>query len=69
MKVIRSWTGILAAWVLPILLNMNAVGLVTVETMMMFRFATSNFAFPYSPCIPGVSSACFCRMSCTTSLP
>jgi hypothetical protein len=54
MKIVRSWSGILAAWVLPILLNMNAVGLVTVETMMMFRFAPSHVAFPDSPCIPGV---------------
>lgn len=32
-----GWKGILLAWVVPILLNMKAMRLVSVETMMMFR--------------------------------
>ncbi len=40
MSVIKSWSGVLAAWVVPILFNMNAVQLVAVETMMMFRSIT-----------------------------
>lgn len=58
MKIIASWSGILAAWVLPILLNMNAVGLVTVETMMMFRSAP-----PLSP-NPLLCSSDFCCFLC-----
>eukprot|EP00285_Hemiselmis_virescens_P005529 CAMPEP_0173402470 /NCGR_PEP_ID=MMETSP1356-20130122/54022_1 /TAXON_ID=77927 ORGANISM="Hemiselmis virescens, Strain PCC157" /NCGR_SAMPLE_ID=MMETSP1356 /ASSEMBLY_ACC=CAM_ASM_000847 /LENGTH=262 /DNA_ID=CAMNT_0014362809 /DNA_START=29 /DNA_END=814 /DNA_ORIENTATION=- len=39
-RVMRDWSGILVVWVVPILLNMNAVSRVTVETMMMFRSVT-----------------------------
>jgi GDP-mannose transporter len=39
-RVVKSWSGVLAAWVIPILLNMNAIHLVAVETMMMFRSIT-----------------------------
>jgi drug/metabolite transporter (DMT)-like permease len=40
LKTVWSWSGVLAAWIVPILLNMKAVHLVTVETMMMFRSLT-----------------------------
>mmetsp|Transcript_816 Transcript_816/g.1878 ORF Transcript_816/g.1878 Transcript_816/m.1878 type:complete len:316 (+) Transcript_816:344-1291(+) len=39
-KVVWDWLGVLVAWVVPILFNMNAVSKVTVETMMMFRSIT-----------------------------
>jgi drug/metabolite transporter (DMT)-like permease len=40
LKVVWGWSGVLAAWIVPILLNMKAVHLVSVETMMMFRSLT-----------------------------
>ena len=39
-QTIWGWSGVLAAWIVPIVLNMKAVHLVTVETMMMFRSLT-----------------------------
>jgi drug/metabolite transporter (DMT)-like permease len=32
-----SWTGVLVAWTVPIVLNMKAIQLLSVETVMMFR--------------------------------
>jgi drug/metabolite transporter (DMT)-like permease len=46
-----SWMGILFAWMVPILLNMTAMKLLSVETMMMFRsvatvaVAAADFTF------------------------
>jgi drug/metabolite transporter (DMT)-like permease len=32
-----GWSGVVAAWIVPIVLNMKAIQLLTVETVMMFR--------------------------------
>ena len=37
---IWGWTGVVLAWVVPIVFNMKAVQLLTVETVMMFRSLT-----------------------------
>lgn len=39
-QTVWGWSGVLAAWIVPIILNMKAVHLVSVETMMMFRSIT-----------------------------
>jgi solute carrier family 35 len=40
LQTVWGWSGVLAAWIIPIILNMKAVHLVSVETMMMFRSLT-----------------------------
>jgi drug/metabolite transporter (DMT)-like permease len=38
-----DWTGVLIAWTVPIVLNMKAIQLLSVETVMMFRSLTIVF--------------------------
>ena len=41
-----GWLGILMAWMVPILLNMTAMKLLSVETMMMFRSVATVLTTP-----------------------
>jgi hypothetical protein len=41
-----GWVGILMAWMVPILLNMTAMKLLSVETMMMFRSVATVLTTP-----------------------